>query len=141
MIYYSWKSIKNNRKASFLIYLSLLAIFVTAPLTISALFDIQSHVDDNIKQYARGSYDLLIRPAGSQTAIEESLGKIEENYLNFGDGGISLEEWEEMKKLDDVEIAAPVISLGYFTGEDKTISLAIPLLVVILNLNFQPLME
>ncbi|TSB48231.1 hypothetical protein [Alkalicoccobacillus porphyridii] len=126
MIGYSWKSIKNNKRASILIFFSLAAIFIAAPMTISALFDIQTNVEDNIQQYARGSYDLLIRPEGAQTEIEKSIGKVEENYLNYGDGGISIEEWKEIKNLDSVEIAAPVASLGYFTGEDKTLSLAYP---------------
>ena len=126
MIQYSWKSIKNNKRASMFIYLSLVAIFIAAPMTIAALFDIQTNVEENIQQHARGSYDLLIRPEGAPTEIEKALGKVEENYLNYGDGGISIEEWEEIKNLDSVEIAAPVASLGYFTGEGKTLSLAYP---------------
>ncbi|MBM0066779.1 ABC transporter permease [Alkalicoccobacillus gibsonii] len=136
MIHYSWKSIKNNKKSSFLIIFSLIAIFITAPITISALFEIQSNVDDNIQEYARGSYDILIRPTESQTKVEKLLGKVEENYLSYGEGGISLNEWEKIKNLKDVEIAAPVASLGYFTGEDKTLSLAYPSTSSYIDLTF-----
>ena len=126
MIRYSWISVLNNKKSSFLAFFSLLAIFIATPITVSALFDIQTSIEENIQEHGRGSYDILIRPTGNQTVIENSLGKVEENYLNYGDGGISIDDWEDIRNLDNVEIAAPVASLGYFTGENKTLSLAYP---------------
>lgn len=126
MIRYSWKSVINNSRVAILTILSFVAIFLTLPMTLSNLFDIKTEVESNIQEYARGSYDILIRPLGSKTNIEAELGKVQENYLTHGEGGITLDEWEKIKNIEDVSIAAPVISLGHFTGEDKTFSLEHP---------------
>ncbi|MUK88720.1 hypothetical protein GMD78_09980 [Ornithinibacillus sp. L9] len=69
MIRYSWRSVKNNFWSSFLVMCSLIAIFIAGPVSISALFDIQAKVDDNIQVYARGSYDILIRSSNSKTEV------------------------------------------------------------------------
>ncbi|MED4164109.1 ABC transporter permease [Halalkalibacterium halodurans] len=126
MLRYSFRSIKRNFASSLLLVGALVAIFVASPLSFSMLSSIQAEVDANIKQYARGSYDLLIRPIGTQTAVETTLGVVEENYLALGEGGISLNEWETIKALDGVEVAAPVASLGYFAGETHTVAVEFP---------------
>lgn len=93
---------------------------------LSSLRNVNVSIEDDISQYGRGLYDLLIRPAKSQTKVEQTIGLVEENYLGVGSGGISLATWEEIKAMEDVEIAAPVAALGYFTGESKSITLPIP---------------
>ncbi|XQY92157.1 hypothetical protein ACNRWW_01505 [Metabacillus sp. HB246100] len=51
---------------------------------------------------------------------------VEENYIGDGQGGISISDWEEIKKNPDIEVAAPVASLGYFSG--KRVSIELPIL-------------
>lgn len=80
-------------------------------------------VMDNLENYSRGSYDILVRPEGSRTIIEEHLQTVEENYIGDGTGGISIAEWEEIKNHPEVEIAAPVASLGYFASNTASIDL------------------
>ncbi|WP_096200668.1 ABC transporter permease [Bacillus sp. FJAT-45350] len=126
MIRYSWYSIRNNFRSSLLFFCSLVAILIAGPICISVLFDIHTTVEDSIEQHSRGSYDILIRPEGTQTPVERALGKVEENYLTNGDGGITIDEWKKIKELEGVEIAAPVASVGYFTGENKTFQLDYP---------------
>lgn len=101
-------------------------LLVASSVSISSVLTIQTNVRESIQEHARGSYDILIRPAEAATSVEKTLGKVEENYLNYGAGGISLEEWEKIKALSEVDIAAPVISLGYFTGENKSLALDYP---------------
>ncbi|AUJ23760.1 hypothetical protein [Virgibacillus dokdonensis] len=137
MIRLSWQSVKNKTRSSFLLFGSLLAIFVAGPISIATLFDIQTEVKGNIESHARGTYDILVRPKDAQTEVEKEIGKVEENYLNYGDGGITLQQWEQMKDLEEVEIAAPVASLGYFTGDNKTFSFEFPTSSSYLELYFK----
>lgn len=82
--------------------------------------DANEEVEQNITNFSRGSYDLLIRPENARTDLEKELDLIEENYLGVGDGGITIDEWEFMKNHPDVEFAAPVASVGLFTARERT---------------------
>lgn len=126
MINYILGSIKKYKSRSTLFVIALVTIFVVLPLSLLTVFQIQVEIDEKITSHARGSYDLLIRPKDSRTQVEKELGVVEENYLGAGDGGITLDEWEAMKALTDVQIAAPVASLGYFNGGKKSLEYALP---------------
>src|SRR5699024_9397936 len=65
-------------------------------------------------------YDILIRPGDARTDLEKELNLIEENYLGIGDGGITIDEWQDIKSHPHVEIAAPVASVGLFTAMERT---------------------
>ncbi len=98
----------------------LMIVISTASFTLSLLREADGQVTQDITDFARGSYDILIRPAGAKTDIEIERGIVEENYLGNGAGGISIEEWQQIKKHPDVEIAAPVASIGLFTARERT---------------------
>lgn len=122
----AWKRIKNRKTISIITVLAMLTIFMSVSLGIQYAQQSKVTVEQTIENFGRGSYDILVRPSGSRTSIEETLGVVEENYIGDGLGGISLDEWEAMKQRKDVEVAAPVASLGYFSG-DRT-AVHIPLL-------------
>ncbi|MBP3041191.1 ABC transporter permease [Bacillaceae bacterium Marseille-Q3522] len=100
-----------------LLILALLFIFVIMPLAATSIQNAHQQVQSDITYYARGSYDILVRPSNAITPIEKERGLVHENYIGFGEGGISLEQWKLIKERSDIETAAPVASLGYFTGE------------------------
>lgn len=98
----------------------LMLIISTVSYTFSLFATANEEVEQNITNFSRGTYDLLIRPADARTDLERELHVIEENYLGVGDGGITLEEWESIKNHPDVDIAAPVASVGLFTAMERT---------------------
>lgn len=115
---------QKNIMVSFMIGVILITTII--PLSISTLKETMVKIEDDITKYARGSYDILLRPAGSRTLVETEIGIVEENYLSYGNGGISIEEWEKISKMGDIEVAAPVASLGYFTGETRSFATWMP---------------
>lgn len=66
-------------------------------------------VTDNV----RSAYDVLVRPAASTTPVEEVLGTVRENYLSGIFGGITMQDYQAIRDLPGVEVAAPVANLGY----------------------------
>ena len=60
----------------------------------------------------RSSYDILVRPHGSQTALEASSGLVRPNYLSGIYGGISLRQLKQIESLAGVQVAAPIAMLG-----------------------------
>ncbi|WP_210470331.1 ABC transporter permease [Sporosarcina sp. 6E9] len=101
----------------------MIAIILLTSYGIQTSKETNSIVTENLENYSRGSYDILVRPEGARTTIEESLKTVEENYIGDGTGGISISEWETIKGHPEIEIAAPVASLGYFTSSTASIRL------------------
>ncbi len=61
----------------------------------------------------RPAYDILVRPRGSTTAQERSEQLVRPNYLSGIFGGISLDQYGEVKRLAGVDVAAPIAMIGY----------------------------
>jgi putative ABC transport system permease protein len=61
----------------------------------------------------RGSYDILVRPRGTETPIERSEGLVRDNYLSGIFGGITLDQYHEISHMSGVQIAAPIAMIGY----------------------------
>ena len=68
-------------------------------------------VQDNV----RSAYDVLVRPKGSETQLEQSRDLVQANFLSGIYGGISLGQYQAIKKMAGVQIAAPVANIGYVT--------------------------
>ncbi|MCX7681102.1 MAG: hypothetical protein N2508_03900 [Anaerolineae bacterium] len=69
--------------------------------------------NQDLTHYWRTTYDILVRPAGARSPVEENYGLVEANYLSGIAGGITVAQYEMIRNMPDVEIAAPVAMLGY----------------------------
>lgn len=70
--------------------------------------DVQRTLDAS----ARSSYDILVRPRGSQTAIERATGRVRPNYLSGIYGGITRAQVTAVESVPGVELAAPIAMVG-----------------------------
>lgn len=121
-----FSSLKTKLFINILFIVALVIILVFQPLAITSIISSHQQIKSDITHYSRGSYDLLVRPNGLKHPLEDELGIVPENYIGFGEGGISTDQWTEIKEMTDVEIAAPVASLGYFTGIRSNIGIESP---------------
>jgi putative ABC transport system permease protein len=72
-----------------------------------------------VERHFRSAYDILVRPAGSTSGLEQTRGLVRPNYLSGLAGGITLEQWQAILRQPGVDVAAPVANLGFvvpFTG-------------------------
>ncbi|WP_137743931.1 ABC transporter permease [Robertmurraya siralis] len=115
-------TLSKKRKIMQLIFL-LFIIFILLSCSMFSLNSANKTIQQDIYDFSRGDYDILLRPRNSQTPIEKKLGLVEENYLGVGDGGISIEQWESVKNREDVEVAAPVAAIGLYTASAINYSL------------------
>ncbi|WP_017187709.1 FtsX-like permease family protein [Alkalibacillus haloalkaliphilus] len=100
-------------------------LFLTIGLTLSFLglaYIGTQTVNDQITVEARGEleddwryqYDILVLPQ-----LDEEVQGLEDGWVApqssiASYGGISIEEWEEIKSIEGVEVAAPIALMGYF---------------------------
>jgi len=61
----------------------------------------------------RSSYDILVRPRGSQTPMERREGLVRDNFLSGIFGGITIAQYRQIAKLPGVQVAAPIAMVGY----------------------------
>jgi hypothetical protein len=66
-----------------------------------------------VEENFRSAYDLLVRPAGATTALEARRGLVRNNFLSGLTGGITLAQYEAIKDIPGIDIAAPIAVLGY----------------------------
>lgn len=67
-----------------------------------------------VSAQASPNYDILVRPAGSRTALEQRDGLVRANFLSGQFGGITLAQWRRIQQLAGVRVAAPIAMVGYF---------------------------
>lgn len=72
----------------------------------------------------RTSYDLLVRPPGSQSQLERSRGLIRNNFETGIFGGITTGQWRQVQAIPGVEVAAPVAYLGWV---NETVGIEVPI--------------
>ncbi|RST56935.1 ABC transporter permease [Siminovitchia terrae] len=65
----------------------------------------------------RTSYDIVVRPDAADEEAANDL--LDPNYLSGLSGGISIEEWEKIKGIEGVSVAAPISMIGYASYATK----------------------
>ena len=70
------------------------------------------------------NYDILVRPTGASSAVEERDSLIQGGYLSGVAGGISLNQWRQIQEIQGIAVAAPIAMLGYVV---PTVDVAVPL--------------
>ncbi|CEG25470.1 ABC transporter permease [Bacillus sp. B-jedd] len=123
MIQLAFKRLWNRKLYSFAIFFSFIFLYILVPAVLELSSQAKLTVTQVIEDYGRGTYDILVRPSGTRTPVEQRFGMVEENYIGDSKGGISINEWEEIKKNPLIEVAAPVASVGYFSGKRLSVSL------------------
>ncbi len=61
----------------------------------------------------RPAYDILVRPKGSRTAVEDTTGTVQPDFLSGIYGGITTSQWQQIEQIPGVQVAAPIAMVGY----------------------------
>jgi putative ABC transport system permease protein len=59
------------------------------------------------------SYDILVRPKGSRTALENQTDTVQPNFLSGIYGGITMAQYHQLAQIPGVQVAAPIAMVGY----------------------------
>lgn len=66
-----------------------------------------------VRAEASSVYDILVRPKGSRSELENTRGLVQPGFLSGIYGGIAEEQWRQIQQLSGVEVAAPIAMIGY----------------------------
>lgn len=113
MFGFAWRGLRRRRSRAVALALGVVVATSGFVLLTTGVATSQVQTVGTVQENARSAYDILVRPNGSATAIEEAEGLLQDNYLSGVFGGISVEAYEQIASLPGVEVAAPVANLGY----------------------------
>lgn len=106
----------QTRLRSVLLLLGLLAVSAGGLLVAAASQTTLVVAEGELSRYWRTTYDILVRPAGARSPIEEKYGLVEANHLSGLWGRITFKQYETIKSIPGVEVAAPIAMIGYIVG-------------------------
>jgi putative ABC transport system permease protein len=105
--------VRHRRGRAVALGLAILVSSVSFSLLTAATRTSSADARGTVTSNLHPAYDILVRPKGSQTRIERSRGLVRDNYLSGIFGGISLAQYEQVKRMPGVAVAAPIAMLGY----------------------------
>ncbi|HET9874423.1 MAG TPA: ABC transporter permease, partial [Mycobacterium sp.] len=108
------RSIKARPGRAAGLAVGLLVAAVSFTLLTTATSRSQAEIRGTVSSSFRTSYDILVRPAGSRSALERSQGLVRDNFESGQFGGITHRQWQRILHLPGVAAAAPVANLGWF---------------------------
>ena len=111
MFKFIWNSWWRNKQRFILLLVGVLILSTGLSYLIGITQANNGTVVDELQKRWESSYHLVVRPEGSRS-VTEDLNLLEPNYLSGMEGGISLEQYEKIKKIQNVDIAAPIAMIG-----------------------------
>ncbi|MBE1557086.1 hypothetical protein [Sporosarcina limicola] len=125
MIRFIWQNWWRRKERLILLLVGALIISIGLTYLVGISDANKGTIVDELQQRWSSSYDIVVRPAGSRSLTEEQ-GLLDPNYLSGLDGGISREQYERTKTIQDVEVAAPIAMIGSVVYSTKLTELELP---------------
>ncbi|MFB3224935.1 FtsX-like permease family protein [Exiguobacterium sp. PHA03] len=111
MLKFIWNAWWRNKERFILLLVGVLIVSTGLSYLIGTSQANKGTVVDALQQRWHSSYDIVVRPVGSRS-VTEDLKLLEPNYMSGLDGGITRKQYETIKQMTDVEVAAPIAMIG-----------------------------
>ncbi|WP_214843271.1 ABC transporter permease [Exiguobacterium sp. s150] len=113
MLKFIWSSWWRNKERFILLLVGVLIVSTGLSYLVGLTESNKGTVVSELEKRWKSSYHIVVRPPGSRSVTEE-LNLLEPNYMSGLDGGITLEQYEQIKQIDDIEVAAPIAMIGSY---------------------------
>lgn len=108
----AWALIRGNLKYAITYILTLTIAIPTLFILITTTDTETRTIIHTINNNWRGTYDILVRPPGSQTPQEQNQNLLRTNFLTTTYGGITLEQLNTIRQIPEIQTAAPIAIIG-----------------------------
>jgi len=120
MIKFIWSQLRGRAGRSVALLAGVLVATAGFTVLTGATATGRLEVTGTVNSNARTAYDILVRPKGSRTSLETGAGLVRANSLSGQFGGITQQQYEQVRRLAGVDVAAPIAMLGYTTTNVST---------------------
>lgn len=111
MIRFIWQNWWRRKERFILLLIGALIISVGLTYLVGLSETNQATVVDELQQRWSSSYDIVVRPEGTRSSTENK-NLLDPNFLSGINGGISMKEYETIKGISAVDIAAPIAMIA-----------------------------
>ncbi|MFU8874403.1 ABC transporter permease, partial [Micromonospora sp. SL4-19] len=115
MLNFVWRQLRGRVGRSVALLLGILVATTGFVVLTGATTTSRLDVTGTVERNTRAAYDILVRPKGTRTPLEAERGLVRPNYLSGLYGGIATNQYDQVKAVDGVDVAAPIAMLGYST--------------------------
>ncbi|KAA0547425.1 ABC transporter permease [Bacillus sp. BGMRC 2118] len=112
MLRFIWNSWWRNKERFILLIVGVLIISTGLSYLVGITQATNGTITDELQKRWESSYHIVVRPEGSRSVTEDKK-LLEPNYLSGLEGGITLEQYEKIKSMDSIDVAAPISMMGY----------------------------
>ncbi len=121
----SWSQLRYRAARSVALLLGMMVATTAFTVLTAASRTSQLRAVGTVTGSFRTAYDILVRPAGSRTALENQAGTVQPDFSSGIYGGITLAQYHQIQKIPGVQVAAPIAMVGYtfLDGADITVRL------------------
>ena len=118
MIRFIWKNWWRHKERFILLIVGVIIISSGLSYLVSLTETNRGTIEEMLQQRWRASYDIVVRPPGTRSITEDD-NLLEPNYQSGISGGISIDQYQTIKAIEEVSVAAPISVIGY-TGSGVT---------------------
>jgi ABC-type lipoprotein release transport system permease subunit len=112
MLRFIWQNWWRNKQRFLLLLIGALIISSGLSYLVGLSETNKATIIDTLEKKWGSSYDIVVRPQGTRSVTEDKK-LLEPNYLSGISGGITLQQYDAIKKIKGVDIAAPISMIGY----------------------------
>jgi putative ABC transport system permease protein len=122
----SWAQLRFRTARSLALLLGMLLATTAFTVLTAASRTSQLRAIGAVTAHFRTAYDILVRPAGARTALENQTGTVQPNFLSGIYGGISIRQYRKIAAMPGVQVAAPIAMIGYTFPNGASIGVPLP---------------
>lgn len=112
MVRFIWQNWWRRKERLILLIIGALIISSGLSYLVGMLDTNKTTIVDELQKRWSSSYDIVVRPPNTRSETEEN-NLLDPNFLSGINGGISLEQYEQIKAMEHIDIAAPISMIGY----------------------------
>ncbi|MEU7997872.1 FtsX-like permease family protein [Micromonospora sp. NPDC049060] len=115
-----WRQLRGRAGRSVALLLGVLVATTGFVVLTGATTTSRLDVTGSVERNTEAAYDILVRPKGTRTPLEAERRLVQPNYLSGLFGGITTAQYDQVKAVTGVDVAAPIAMLGYSTAPVPT---------------------
>ncbi|MET8836173.1 FtsX-like permease family protein [Micromonospora sp. NPDC004540] len=116
MFHFIWGQLRGRAGRSVALLVGVLVATTGFVVLTGATTTSRLAVTGTVERNTRAAYDILVRPKGTRTPLETARGLVRPNYLSDTYGGITTDQYERVRTVAGVDVAAPIAMIGYSTS-------------------------
>ncbi|WP_238005940.1 FtsX-like permease family protein [Dactylosporangium sp. AC04546] len=113
MISFIWASLRGRAARSVALLLGVLTATTGFTVLTGATDTARLEVTGEVDSSAKAAYEILVRPKGTRTVLENERALIRPNSLSGIYGGLTFDDVDKVAAVPGVDVAAPIAMAGY----------------------------